>query len=151
MKKEFLTIEETIDAFNCCANVPPICNKCPCKSDCCNIMWEGKSIIKSNVRQWLTYAKENYNHSSITKETRPLKIEYTSKDGYKGMLYNWHYDDYIGEFNYSMSISDMNGKEVLHAYNATPKTRDELIDIVNSHGSMKSLFMKIINDNQAEQ
>ena len=44
------------------------------------------------------------------------RIEYISEDGYRGLLYNWHFDDWTGEWNYSMSIHDETGFEVLHSY-----------------------------------
>lgn len=61
-------------------------------------------------------------------------IEYISEKGYKGHLYNWHFDDWTGEWNYSMSIRDKDGFEVLHAYNAAPKTLEELKRVVNHEG-----------------
>lgn len=60
-------------------------------------------------------------------------IKYTSPDGHEGILYNWHHDSWTGEWNYSMSIRDKDGFEVLHAYNASPKTLKELKDVVDNH------------------
>ena len=57
-------------------------------------------------------------------------IEYVSKDGYKGILYDWHNDPYCG-WMYQMSIYSPGGREVLHSYNAKPKNIKELIEVVN--------------------
>ena len=56
-------------------------------------------------------------------------IVYISPNGWKGSLYGWHTDPFCGG-HYSMSIFDDTGKEVLHAYNAKPRTQDELKCIV---------------------
>lgn len=71
-----------------------------------------------------------------------VKMEHTSENGYKGILYNWHYDDWTGEWNYSMRIYGPDGKEVLHAYNATPKTLDELAKVVDEFEDLKSILLK---------
>ena len=76
------------------------------------------------------------------------RIEYVSDDGYKGVLYNWHYDDWTNEWNFSMSIRDKGGYEVLHAYNASPKTIEELKEVVDSHGSMRYFIERIANNGQ---
>ena len=68
------------------------------------------------------------------------RIEYSSEDGYRGLLYDWHFDNCTGEWNYSMSIKDKDGYEVLYAYNATPKTIDELKKVVDGHGSMRFIL-----------
>lgn len=68
------------------------------------------------------------------------RIEYTSEDGYRGLLYNWHFDDWTGEWNYSMSIYDKTGFEVLHSYNASPKNKEELKRVVECHGSMRFIL-----------
>lgn len=73
-------------------------------------------------------------------------IKYTSDDGYTGLLYNWHYDDGTEEWNYSMSIRDMDGYEVLHAYNASPRTMDELKRVVNGHGSMRFIIEELAKE-----
>ena len=81
------------------------------------------------------------------------EIRYTGANGYEGVLYNWHKDDYTdGEWNYSMSIRNLAGREVLHAYNATPKTIEELARVVNNIGSQVALF-NLLNDmkNYAEE
>ncbi len=69
------------------------------------------------------------------------RIEYVSDDGHRGVLYNWHHDDFTGEWNYSMSIYDKDGFEVLHAYNAAPKTAEELKDAINHLGTYFILEM----------
>lgn len=61
-------------------------------------------------------------------------IVYKSEDGYTGVLYDYHNDPYCGE-NYQLSIRDKDGYEVLHAYNASPKTLEELKDAVEHRGS----------------
>lgn len=73
----------------------------------------------------------------------PKIIEYVSKGGIKGILYNWHYDDWNGEWHYSMRILDKDGYETLHAYNAMPKTMDELKKVVNEHPSMVHFLMNM--------
>lgn len=62
-------------------------------------------------------------------------IEYEAPNGTKGLLYNWHYDSWTREWNYSMSIYDKDDYEILHTYNATPKTLEELKDAVEHSGS----------------
>ena len=79
----------------------------------------------------------------MNEDAKVKTLEYVSKAGYKGVLYNWHYDDWTGEWNYSMSIKDKDGYEVLHAYNATPKTMDELKKVVNEHPSMVHFLMNM--------
>lgn len=66
------------------------------------------------------------------------KIEYVSSDGYKGILYNCH--EWYGEQKYEMSVRDSDGYEVLHTYNATPKTAEELKKVVDGHGSMRFIL-----------
>lgn len=66
------------------------------------------------------------------------KIEYVSSDGYKGILYNLH--EWYGEQKYEMSVRDSDGYEVLHTYNATPKTAEELKKVVDGHGSMRFIL-----------
>ena len=56
-------------------------------------------------------------------------IKFKSLHGFKGLLYDWHNDPLCGE-HYQMAITDQQGIEVLHSYNATPKTLEELKDIV---------------------
>lgn len=56
-------------------------------------------------------------------------IKFKSLHRFTGTLYDWHNDPLCGE-HYQMSIMDDKGKEVLHSYNAEPKTAEELRDIV---------------------
>lgn len=56
-------------------------------------------------------------------------IKFKSVHQFKGVLYDWHNDPICGE-HYQMSISDSKGNEILHSYNATPKTLEELKDVV---------------------
>ena len=63
---------------------------------------------------------------SMNEDAKVKTLEYVSKAGYKGVLYNWHFDEWTGEWNYSLSVKDKDGYEVLHAYNASPKTMEEL-------------------------
>jgi hypothetical protein len=62
-------------------------------------------------------------------------IEYTDEDGKRGILYNWHCDSWTREWHYTMSIYDRDGFEILHAYNAAPKTVEELKDAMKHVGS----------------
>ena len=62
----------------------------------------------------------------MNEDAKVKTMEYVSKAGYKGILYNLHYDESTGEWNYSLSVKDKDGYEVLHAYNASPKTMEEL-------------------------
>ena len=55
-------------------------------------------------------------------------IKYVSENGYSGLLYDYH--EFYGEEFYQMSIRDNDGKEVLHAYNATPKSFEELKEAI---------------------
>ena len=55
-------------------------------------------------------------------------------NGFKGVLYNWHHDEWTAEWNYSMRVMDPEGQEVLHAYNATPKNADDLKKVVEQVG-----------------
>jgi len=57
------------------------------------------------------------------------RIKFKSFHRFTGVLYDWHNDPYCGE-HYQMSITDGKGKEVLHSYNAKPKTVEELKDVV---------------------
>lgn len=63
-------------------------------------------------------------------EVMQEKIEYTSKDGYRGVLYDWHDDSRCGE-NYQISVYNPQGREILHAYNAASRSLIELIEVVN--------------------
>ena len=76
------------------------------------------------------------------------RIEYTSEAGYKGVLYNWHYDDLTGEWNYSLSVKDKDGYEVLHAYNASPKTMEELKSVTINWGTFLIREMARQYDNE---
>lgn len=59
-------------------------------------------------------------------------IKYVSENGYKGILYDSHADAF-GDQCYQMSICKRDdGHEVLHAFDATPKTLAQLKDIVES-------------------
>ena len=59
-------------------------------------------------------------------------ISYFSENGYKGILYDLHEDGH-GGICYQMSICKRDdGHEVLHAFDATPKTLAQLKDIVES-------------------
>ena len=58
------------------------------------------------------------------------RIEYVSSKGYKGILYDPHMDMFAGE-NYQMVILDKTGREILHSYNAKPKTEQELKKVVD--------------------
>ena len=62
-------------------------------------------------------------------EDMEATIKYKSLHRFKGLLYDWHNDPYCGE-HYQMLITDNEGKEVLHSYNAKPKTLEELRDVV---------------------
>ena len=71
------------------------------------------------------------------------EIRYKSDNGYEGLLYNWHRDDFTGERCYSMCVfRTSDGHEVLHAYNATPKSREELEIVVDSIGEL----FRMLND-----
>ena len=70
------------------------------------------------------------------------QIAYTSGKGYKGILYNWHCDNWTGEWHYSMMIFDRDGKEMLHAYNASPKTIQELKNVVERMEEFEKSFDK---------
>ena len=59
------------------------------------------------------------------------RIKFKSFHRFTGVLYDWHNDPHCGE-HYQMSITDSEGKEVLHSYNATPKTLEELKGVVLS-------------------
>ena len=50
-------------------------------------------------------------------------IKFKSLHRFTGTLYGWHDDPLCGE-HYQMSITDDKGKEVLHSYNAEPKTAE---------------------------
>lgn len=56
-------------------------------------------------------------------------IKFKSLHRFKGVLYDWHDDPYCGE-HYQMSIMDDEGREILHSYNAKPKTVEELRSVV---------------------
>ena len=58
------------------------------------------------------------------------RIEYQAPGGQKGVLYHWHNDPFGGSY-YEMSIRDKDGFELLHAYNAAPKTYEELKHVVD--------------------
>lgn len=57
------------------------------------------------------------------------RIKFKSLHRFTGVLYDWHNDPYCGE-HYQMTITDNEGKEVLHSYNAKPTTLEELKDVV---------------------
>ena len=57
------------------------------------------------------------------------RIKYKSFHGFKGVLYDWHNDPFCGE-HYQMIITNQQGEEVLHSYNAKPKTLEELQNVV---------------------
>ena len=56
-------------------------------------------------------------------------IKFKSMHGFKGILHDWHDDPFCGE-HYQMTITNKQGEEVLHSYNAKPKTLEELRDVV---------------------
>ena len=56
-------------------------------------------------------------------------IKFKSMHGFKGILHDWHDDPLRGE-HYQMTITNKQGEEVLHSYNAKPKTLEELRDVV---------------------
>ena len=56
------------------------------------------------------------------------KIEYESKSGFKGRLYDRH--KFFGEEYYQMSIWNPDGQEIIRAYNASPQTIGELKEVV---------------------
>ena len=60
------------------------------------------------------------------------EIEYTAPSGNHGRLYNLHFDDWTGKYTYSMSVRNKDGYEVLHAYNAAPRTLKELKNVVDN-------------------
>ena len=57
------------------------------------------------------------------------RIKFKSLHGFKGVLHDWHNDPFCGE-HYQMTITNQQGEEVLHSYNAKPKTLEELKDVV---------------------
>ena len=57
------------------------------------------------------------------------RIKFKSFHGFKGVLYDWHNDPFCGE-HYQMIITNKQGEEILHSYNANPKTLEELKDVV---------------------
>lgn len=61
----------------------------------------------------------------------PEKIEYISKTGYRGILYDWHKSP--EKESYQMSIQGPDGKEILHSYHASPKNLEELKEVVNQY------------------
>jgi len=56
-------------------------------------------------------------------------IEYKSKNGWRGALYDPH--ECYGKEYFRMSITDDKGKEIISAYNATAKTMAELKKLVD--------------------
>ena len=56
------------------------------------------------------------------------EFSYTSENGYTGWLYDYH--ENFGKRYYQLSIRDRNKHEVLHAWNAAPKTLEELKKVV---------------------
>lgn len=75
-----------------------------------------------------------------------IPIRYKSENGYSGVLYNKHRDDWTGEWNYSMRIYDSDGKEVLHAYNAKPKTLGELAKVVDGFEDLRSVLIRVAEE-----
>jgi len=68
------------------------------------------------------------------------EIRYISNNGYRGCLYDPHYDH--DKMFYQMSIRNKNGIEVLHAFNATPKTVEELKKVVDEYHRVWSSMTK---------
>lgn len=57
------------------------------------------------------------------------RIKFKSLHRFRGVLFNWHKDSFCGE-HYEMQIYDDKGNEILHSYNAKPKTLEELKEVV---------------------
>lgn len=58
------------------------------------------------------------------------KIEYYSEDGYRAVLYDYHEVCLYHDKCYQMSVFRPDGLEIMHAYNAAPKTIAELKKVV---------------------
>lgn len=67
------------------------------------------------------------------------EIRYVADNGFRGALYDYHECD--GRYYYQMSIRDKEGHEILHAYNARPKTYEQLKEVVDEHTSMIVNFL----------
>ena len=80
--------------------------------------------------------------SEVVLNNRQERIVYTSENGCKGFLYNWHFDAFTGGWHYSMSIRDETGLEVLHSYNAKPKSKEELKNVVDGFRSLRVILEK---------
>ena len=121
---------------------------------------EAKKTLDKHIKEWgekkyyicmHTYRKVSDDNGKLIKiesvdevvEEYPMAktIKYTSPNGYTGILYDWHESDLFDEFHYQMSIRDEGGIEVLHAYNATSKTLEELKKIVDEHKSLRQYLI----------
>ena len=49
-----MMLDDTMKAFDCCVNIPPLCGDCPCNDECKDKLWKGKDDIKRSVRYWLS-------------------------------------------------------------------------------------------------
>lgn len=63
---------------------------------------------------------------------RHARIDYYAENGYHGVLYYWHKNEFTGKWNYSLSVRAPDGHEVLHSYNASAKNLEDL-KFVMSH------------------
>lgn len=78
------------------------------------------------------------------------RIEYTSEAGYTGFLYDWHYDPFCG-WHYCMIIRDAAGKNVLHSYNARPKSLEELKSVVDRQPELWELLKQEMEEKPYHQ
>lgn len=60
----------------------------------------------------------------------PKRIEYVSEGQFKGVLFDYHRNPFTDKWYYQMSIFAPGGKEIMHAFYATPRTSQELKEIV---------------------
>ena len=60
----------------------------------------------------------------------PKSIEYLSERHFRGSLYDYHRNPFTDKWYYQMSVFAPGGREILHAFYATPKTVQELKNVV---------------------
>ena len=75
----------------------------------------------------------------------PEEVSYKSENGYRGFLYDYHHDEYCG-YHFQMSIRDKDNHEVMHSYNATPKTYDELKELVDDMPSFLDMLKGVADE-----
>lgn len=54
-----LMLDDTIKAFDCCVQMPPLCDDCPLMNDLCGkYVKKGREKLKDSVHYWLSQIEQ---------------------------------------------------------------------------------------------